>query len=158
MFTAFLHKIVRKKYAWKSSCLSDQKGRRGMVDRKATVRFLQFIKLYKVKPTAGIDDFDFWKSQQSYTDQTLKHKMQNFYIMDELPTHFALVKHPWMEIYLTDISLSWNMDLHLFYQHALYKCWLCITFWYEAEHQKDDLLYPDCCPVAQMEMLLGKRA
>lgn len=85
-----------------------------MVDRKATVRFLQFIKLYKVKPTAGIDDFDFWKSQQSYIDQTLKHKMPNFYIMDELPTHFALVKHPWTEIYLTDISLNWNMDPYFF--------------------------------------------
>lgn len=31
----------------------------GMVDRKATVIFLQFIKLYKVKPTASIDDFSF---------------------------------------------------------------------------------------------------
>lgn len=30
----------------------------GMVDRKA-----QFIKLYKAKPTAGIDNFDFLKSQ-----------------------------------------------------------------------------------------------
>lgn len=90
-----------------------------MVDKKATVRFLQFIKLYKVKPTAGIDDLDFWKRQQSYTDQTLKHKMQNFHIMDELPTHFALLKHLWAEIYLTDISLSRNMDLFLFNMHCI---------------------------------------
>lgn len=54
----------------------------GIVDRKATVICLQFIKLYKVKPTAGNDDFDFLKSQQSYTNQTLKHKMQNFHIMN----------------------------------------------------------------------------
>lgn len=66
----------------------------GMVDRKATVIFFQFIKLYKAKPTASIDDFVFLKSQQSYINQTLKYKMQIFHIMDELPTHFALVKHP----------------------------------------------------------------
>lgn len=54
--------------------------------------------------------------------------MQNFHTMDELLTNLALVKHPWVEIYLTGISLSWNMDLYLFVWHAFYKSWFCVTF------------------------------
>jgi len=60
-----------------------------MKDKEATVRFLQFIKLNKAKPEAGLDVFDFWKSPQSYTHQTLKHKMQNPCVMDELPYTFG---------------------------------------------------------------------
>lgn len=57
-----------------SSYLASLISSEGMVDRKATVIFLQFIKLYKVKPRANIDDFDFLKSTKLHTSNS---KTQN---------------------------------------------------------------------------------
>lgn len=50
----------------------------GMVDRKTTVIFLQFIKSYNIKPTVGIDDFYFLNKSTKLHRSNIKTQNAKF--------------------------------------------------------------------------------